>query len=304
MTLGKVGFGDGAFESCLAQAVSACPALSRSLRATAGSLFALVSGVGAWGIFAACHAGLGWPLSALAAVAYLFAIGALQWMLVDRFSVAYRRAAEERDEASRLSAERETMLAETQHRIANNLAAISAMLSIQGRRLDDDLARRAIEGAAGRVRVVGELNRMFDRLTLNRAPIDDAFVRDLVANCIAAAGVDDRVRYETSIDPIDLPRRNILLVALILNECVNNALEHGFPSGDSGTITIRLEASYDGRGKHRLTIADDGVGPPAGFDLTEAQSAGLAFVNSFALQISGSFRLESGGRGARSVLIF
>ena len=150
---------------------------------------------------------------------------------------------------------------------------------------------------------VGELNRMFNRLTSNDAPIDDAFVGDLVANCIVAAGAEDRVRYETSIDPIDLPRRNFLLVALILNECVNNALEHGFPDR-GGTIVIYLEASYDGRSKHRLTIADDGVGPPAEFDSTGAQSAGLVFVNSFALQIGGSFRLESGGRGARSVLIF
>ena len=304
MALGKVGFADGAFGTCRPQATSACPRLSGALRAMAASLLALVSGAGAWGIFAATHADLGWSLSVLVAVAYLTAIGAWQWLLVERSSAAYRRAAEERDEALRLSAERETMLAETEHRIANNLAAISAMLSIQGRRLDDGVARRAIEGAAGRIRVVGELNRMFNRLTSNDARIDDAFVGDLVANCIAAVGAEDRVRYETLIDPIDLPRRNILLVALMLNECVNNALEHGFPGRDGGAIKIRLEASFDGRGKHRLTIADDGVGPPAGFDSTGAQSAGLVFVNSFALQIGGSFRLESGGRGARSILIF
>jgi two-component system, sensor histidine kinase PdtaS len=304
MTLGKLGFADSAFETCLAQTISACPTLSGSLRAIAGSLFALVSGVGAWGIFVACHASLGWPLSVLAAVAYLIAIAVLQALLVARFSAAYTRAAAERDEALRLSAERETMLAETQHRIANNLAAISAMLSVQGRRVGEGVARRAIEGAAGRIRVVGDLNRMFNRLTSHHARIDDAFVADLAANCIAAVGAEDRVRYEASIDPIDLPSRNLLLVVLILNECVNNALEHGFPGKDGGTITIRLEASYNGRGKHRLTIADDGVGPPAGFDSTEAQSAGLSFVNSFALQIDGSFRLESGGRGARSVLIF
>jgi two-component system, sensor histidine kinase PdtaS len=303
MALGKVGFADGAFETCRAQATSACPGLSGALHAMAGSLLALVSGAGAWGIFAATHADLGWSLSVLVAGVYLIVIGALQWLLLDRFSVAYRKAADERDEALRLSAERETMLAETQHRIGNNLAAISAMLRIQGRQLDDGVARRAIEGAAGRIRIVGELNRMLNRLTSDHAPIDDAFVGDLVANCIAAAGAEDRVRYDTSIDPIDLPRRNFLLVALILNECVNNALEHGFPDR-GGTIVIYLEASYDGRGKHRLTIADDGVGPPAEFDSTGAQSAGLVFVNSFALQIGGSFRLESGGRGARSVLIF
>jgi two-component sensor histidine kinase len=111
------------------------------------------------------------------------------------------------------------------------------MLSIQGRRLDDGVARRAIEGAAGRIRVVGELNRMFNRLTSNDSRIDDAFVSDLVANCIAAVGAEDRVRNETSIAPIDLPRRNFMLMALILNECVINALNTDLDS-DGGTIAI------------------------------------------------------------------
>ena len=95
MALGKVGFADGAFETC--RATSACPGLSGALRAMAGSLLALVSAAGAWGIFAATHADLGWSLSVLVAGAYLIAIGALQWLLLERYSVAYRRAADERD---------------------------------------------------------------------------------------------------------------------------------------------------------------------------------------------------------------
>src|SRR5271166_860511 len=205
MTLGKVGFADEALEYCRVQAISACPALSGSLRAIAASLFALLSGAGAWCVFLVLDPNLGWRVSALLAVIYLIAIGALQAVLVDRFSAAFRRVEAEKGEALRLSAERETMLAETQHRIGNNLAAISAMLSLQGRRLGDGVARHAIEGAAGRIRVVGELNRMFDRLTSDYARIDDAFVGDLAANCITAVGAEDRVRYETSIDPIELP---------------------------------------------------------------------------------------------------
>jgi two-component sensor histidine kinase len=304
MTLSKAGFADGALEHCFAQANSASPALSASLRVIAGSLFALIAAAGAWCVFVACDASLGWRLAALTALVYLFASGALQVLLVDRFSAAFRRVKAERDDALELSAERETMLAENQHRIGNNLAAISSMLSLQGRRLGDSVARHAIEGAAERIRVVGEVNRMFNRLTSNDARIDNAFVADLAAHCVAALGAEDRVRYETSIDPIDMPKRNLLLVALILNECLNNALEHGFPGDESGTITIRLEASREGEGKHRLTVEDDGVGPPVEFDSAEARTAGLVFVNSFTVQIGGSFRLESRARGARSVLIF
>ena len=74
-------------------------------------------------------------------------------------------------------------------------------------------------------------------------------------------------------------------------------------TGHRDRQTLVFEIPYaEAKFRDTLTIADDGVGPPAGFDSTGAQSAGLVFVNSFALQIGGSFRLESGGRGARSRL--
>ena len=264
----------------------------------------MLVGLGACCVFGALDDRLGWQASALLGLAYFTAIVVLQAALIDRFSAAYRRGETQKLEALRLGAERETLLAEAQHRIAKNLATISAMLSLQGRELGDWVARNAIDAAAGRIRAVAEINRMLSRLSANHARIDDAFVGDLVATCIVAAGAEERVRHEISIDSLNLPKSAMTPVALVICECVNNALTHGFPGAASGTITIRLEASHDGRSAHRLTIEDDGLGPPAGFDSTEARSAGLIFVNSFARQIGGSFRLESRFRGARSALTF
>ena len=105
MTLSKAGFGDSALEYCFAQANSGSPAVSASLRVIAGSLFAILTAAGAWCVFVACDASLGWRVAALAAFVYFIAIGALQVLLVDRFSAAFRRVKAERDEALELSAE-------------------------------------------------------------------------------------------------------------------------------------------------------------------------------------------------------
>ncbi len=276
----------------------------RPFRALAASLSIVLAGLGAWSIFGVLDRWLGWQASSLLALVYLTAIGALQALLIHRFSATYRRGETERLEALRLSAQRQTMLAEARHRIANNLATISAMLDLQGRELGDWVAQNAIEAAAGRIRVVAEIDRMFNRLSSDDARIDDAVVRDLISRCIAAAGAEERVRFETSIESIDLPRSAVLPVALVIGECVNNALTHGFPGSACGTIAIRLTAANDGRSRYRLIIDDDGLGPPEGFDSSEARSAGLIFVNSFARQIGGSFRLEGRFRGARSALTF
>ncbi len=147
------------------------------------------------------------------------------------------------------------MLAEAQHRIGNNLSVISAMLSVQSRQLGDLGARRAIEQAAGRIRVIGDINHLLNHLTSSNVQIDDVLVGELVAKCIDEAGAENRVQHETSIDAIDLPKLMLTPLALLLNECVNGALEHDFPGEAHGVIKVRLEARSEEQGARRLTIS-------------------------------------------------
>jgi two-component system, sensor histidine kinase PdtaS len=277
-------------------ATASPPSIALTWRVTAGAFVFLLAGA-ADGAF--------WsPQTTYWQALALLAIAAILAALIARVGSRYFRLAAERDEAVQLSLERETRLAEAQHRIGNNLSVISALLSLKSRQLADLGARRVVEQAAGRIRVVAEVNQMLNHLTSADARIDNMFVGELVAKCIEAAGAENRVRHETSIDPIDLPKPMLTPLALILNECVNNALEHGFPGDAQGVIIVRLEARSDEQGARRLTIADDGRGPPGDFNSATARSSGLAFVNAFALQLGGSFRLERDERGTRAVLTF
>jgi len=55
-------------------------------------------------------------------------------------------------------------------------------------------------------------------------------------------------------------------VGLIVNELLSNALKYAFVNRKEGTIEVGLGASE--KGKIRLTVSDDGVGLPEGFDIT------------------------------------
>jgi two-component system, sensor histidine kinase PdtaS len=214
------------------------------------------------------------------------------------------RLAAERDEAVKARLDGEARLAEAQHRIGNNLTVISAMLSVQSRQLGDPGARRAIEQAAGRLRVISDINHVLNHLTSTNVRIDDILVRGLVGKSIDAAGAESRVRYETSIDPIHLPKLLLTPLALLLNECVTSALEHDFPGAARGVITIRLAAQNQEQGVRRLTIAASGSDRSTDLESCAARNAGLAFMNAFALQLDGSFRLEPADGGRRAVVIF
>jgi len=136
------------------------------------------------------------------------------------------------------------------------------------------------------------------------ARIDDAFVRELISRTILAAGAEGRVEGQTFVQPVDMPRDTLLPLALIINECVANAVEHGFPGDGRGEIVVRLEALTEESNAYQLTVTDNGQGLPPHFDPANAPSLGLAFINAFAVQLGGAFRLQAGGRGAVARLTF
>jgi two-component system, sensor histidine kinase PdtaS len=268
---------------------------------TAGALLLLVAGDSADAFRLPQTPIWRWQMTAVLAVVAAAAIAAasIAWL-----AARCIRLAGERNEAKRLGLEREAVLAEAQHRMGNVLSVISAMLSVQSRELGDLGARRAIEQAAGRVRVIAEINRALDRLTSMNARIDDVFVGESVAKCIESAGAESRVRHETSIDPIDLPKVMLTPLALLVNECVHDALEHNFSGEAHGVISVRLEARSEEQGMRRLTITAAGLVPPPDLESSAAGSASLAFMNAFALQLGGSLRLLREERATRAVVTF
>ena len=226
--------------------------------------------------------------------------------LINWLAEAVDRHASALSEARREAAMRDTVFAEAQHRVGNNLSVICAALSLQARKSRDPATKRALHEAMERVMLIAEVNRMLAVSGSDAMRFDAAFIERLVGKCIAAAGAEGRVRYSAVIEPIDVRADHLLPIALVLGECVNNALEHGFPDDAAGTLKIRLEASVDGSGKSRLTIADNGAGIPAGFDADHAATTGLTLIRAFAHQVDGVFRLESDGPnlGARSTFTF
>jgi two-component sensor histidine kinase len=81
--------------------------------------------------------------------------------------------------------------------------------------------------------------------------------------------------------------------ALIVIEAVTNALRHGFPGDQGGTINVLLEAEgEDGL----LTICDDGIGAS---DDDDPAGMGLELIRALTLQLEGHLTLcqtEGGGR--------
>jgi two-component sensor histidine kinase len=80
---------------------------------------------------------------------------------------------------------------------------------------------------------------------------------------------------------------------LMLNELIVNAVKHGFPGDRGGSITVSMKRSAPGL--LELSVADDGIGLPSGFDFRRDGKIGLQTVVSIVeLQLHGKVYFDQG----------
>lgn len=203
-----------------------------------------------------------------------------------------------RADLAQVSAQRELLLDEINHRIKNHLQSVAGLAGVAARRsTSHDEARHAIEALEARLQV---LARVYDRLQLTAAEATlDAktFVEAMCADLDNSIIGSRPVTIIGTAEAIKLSADQAVLVGLVVNELVQNALKHAFPDDRAGTVEVRFTRTG---ATAWLTVADDGVGVAAG-----AQSAGSGsrLIQSLARQLGGELTRTNAG-GTRISLSF
>src|SRR5215469_4266131 len=89
-----------------------------------------------------------------------------------------------------------------------------------------------------------------------------------------------------NIDLIALVIIIVLLVWLwlIINELVSNAGKYAYPNRAGGLIWVRVQTENDAIG---ISVRDEGVGLPPGFDPASSKRLGARLVNALSKQLGG-----------------
>jgi len=101
---------------------------------------------------------------------------------------------------------------------------------------------------------------------------------------------------------IYLPTQPATVCALVINELLQNALEHAFEQQEGGSVSVVLGDDGD-----QITIAveDDGVGLPDDLDLSQTGSLGIKIVRTLATgDLKGTFELHGRDKGVSAVVTF
>ena len=203
---------------------------------------------------------------------------------------------------------KDATIREIHHRVKNNLQTVAALLRLQARRVSTVDARAALEDSVRRVASIAIVHE-----TLSMA-VDESVQFDGVVDRVAAAAIEVAVpelkvhiRRESSFGV--LPAEVATPLAMVLNELLLNAVEHGFARGD-GPAAVPFDAEvvisvHRFRRQLHVSVADNGRGLPDDFDLDSADRLGLQIVRTLARgELRGTIEMRPrAGGGTEAVLV-
>lgn len=198
-----------------------------------------------------------------------------------------RKAAEEKDALYR----------ELKHRVKNSMTLIAALVDLEAGRSESPMVRAALGATRARIE---SLATLYDVLGGSADPAEirlDAYLSRII-NVVEAA-FDEAITaldFRCDFRPVVIQARSAAPLGLILMELLTNAIKYAFPSDEGGTVNMALSLDPDARVV--LTVEDDGVGLPVGFDPKKSTGLGMELILMLVSQLDGELVID-GGKGAR-----
>jgi len=193
-----------------------------------------------------------------------------------------------------------TMIQEIHHRVKNNLQTVAGLLRLQSRRVSSQEAREVLMEGVQRILSMAVVHEFLSGEEGQAINIHDVAQRILTQTQRAMMDPGQEIALGVSGPSIYLPGKQATACALIINELVQNALEHGYELRRRGQIDVILEDIGDRVG---IRISDDGRGLPEDFNPRGRESLGLEIVRRLVEDdLGGTFELRDEGGVLATVL--
>jgi len=153
------------------------------------------------------------------------------------------------------------MVREMHHRIKNNLQTVAMLMRLQLAEAGGLDARQVLLNSIHRVHTIAAVHETLSERGFHLVDVRDVLQRVVaMAATLSEPGRAVTVTVEGEADL--LPTRAATSLALVVNELIQNALEHAFPGRPDGRVQVTLARAP---GALLVTVADDGQGFAPGF---------------------------------------
>jgi two-component sensor histidine kinase len=195
--------------------------------------------------------------------------------------------------------EKEVLLRELHHRVANSLQIIASVIMQSARKVQSEETRTHLFDAHQRVMSVASLQQQ-----LAASQSGDVQLRPYLTTLCESIGASmirnrDQLSLEVRADDGVTTADISVSLGLIVTELVINALKHAFPDDRKGRILV----DYRSHGANwTLSVADDGVGMPTQPTLAKA-GLGTNIVQALTRQLGATISVAGANPGTKVSIV-
>ncbi len=183
------------------------------------------------------------------------------------------------------------IIQEVHHRVKNNLQNIAAILRIQARRCESEEAKQHLTDAVNRVLSMSVIHEFLSQDEHRPISLRDICQRIATQVAQVSSNPEQEIAIHVSGPNIRLPASQATPAAMVINELLLNAVEHGLRDRRKGHIQIELSDLGDAV---ELIVTDDGNGLPTDFGIKPSRSLGLQIVQTLVTDdLKGEVKIES-----------
>jgi two-component sensor histidine kinase len=188
---------------------------------------------------------------------------------------------------------------EMHHRVKNNLQQIVSLVRLEMRFSKYTSVEDALNDTLSRILAISSVHELLTRDDLDSVSVKKVAESIIHATLQSVVPPGKTIHTGVSGDDFVLPLNKATSVALLLNELVMNAVEHGFKTINEGSISISLKQCET---EMEVVVANDGEPLPGGFRTLSTNSLGLSIVETLVRgDLLGTFTLENDPNARRII---
>ena len=149
---------------------------------------------------------------------------------------------------------------EMHHRIKNNLQTVAMLMQLQMAEADRLDTRQVLEMNIHRIRSIAAVHEVLSEKGFKLVDVTNVLERITLMTAETLVKPDQHIQIRVHGEALLLPSKAATALTLVVNELVQNALEHAFVGRDKGIVEVSIGFSPD---EIIVLVRDNGIGLPA-----------------------------------------
>lgn len=211
----------------------------------------------------------------------------------------YQKLSQNKLKVEEQSQQLTTLMKELHHRVKNNLAIVSSLLSMQSNRLEDKNAAKAVRDGQMRVQAMSLIHqRLYKTDNVSTVNIKEYFT-ELAESLMQAYGFSPDA-FDLTID-VENPALDVdfaIPLGLIVNELITNSFKYAYEGIENPSLSIYFKNDKN----ITLKIQDNGIGIDEKLVGKKSNSFGQKLIKGLSKQIKGEYKFKN-NRGTYFELI-